>query len=150
MKTKSRAEFSRVFPEWCHAVWGWSFTVSGPNYRRTSFGARCSQLELSTKPLPKSTTSCPRPQQRAGSDLFIPGQRPFQNIHCSGNLPRIAKNPASLKPHLECCWTFHFAQNHFTGGGCGLGKRQIIDDFCTTCHNVCACAVSNQQQQDDW
>ena len=67
----------------------------------------------------------------------------------SGNLPRIAKNPTSLKPHLECCWKFPFAQN-YSSAGCGLGKRQIIDDFCTTCHNVCACAVSKQQQQDDW
>ena len=57
---------------------------------------------------------------------------------------------ASLKPNLECSWKFLFAENHFTGR-CGLGKRQIIDCFCTctTSHNVCVFAQEQQLQLDD-
>ena len=125
-----------------------SFTVScRPNYRRTRVALAPGVPSLSC---PSHCQKAPLPVHAhnnalACSNLFIPVRRPSGNIHLSGKLPRIVKIPTSLKPNLECCWNFLFAQNHFTGR-CGLSKRQIIDYFCTTSHNVCICALCSLQR----
>ena len=69
----------------------------------------------------------PRPQRRATSDLFIPtAGGPTSSTREYSLFWEFAKNrqnPASPKPHQECCWT-----KRLTGRerGCGLGKKILM------------------------